>query len=365
VVVWHSEVEQLTGSSEGADLPPISLDLRGNCLPERFNARLASADVFPVTEALRNDVRITSVDLGYNKIDASGAAAVARVLGQNGTLLNINLEFNDIGADGGKSIAEALPSCTSLRQLVLRGNNMGDEAGVAVASGLNASPLELLDISSCDLGLKSIIKVAEAAESADCKLSHLYLSNARTRVNEDQKGIVLGRMIKLNTSLVCLDVSRMKLSDDDAEHIVRSLKVNTTLKSISLAANKFSWVAGGHFGKYLTENTVLEELDLSGNELHDNGVYAMREALIENRRYAPLRSLASHEPQVLTTNVAPCRCVLAACCTSTSLRVVSPTMVYSLLLKAYLQTNRCRRCTSGCVPWYLVLTRANHGAIDL
>jgi Ran GTPase-activating protein (RanGAP) involved in mRNA processing and transport len=269
-------VEQLLQSGDDTDLPPISLDLRGNCLPERFSARLASADVFPVTEALRNDVRITSVDLGYNKIDASGAAAVGRVLSQNGTLLNINLEFNDIGADGGKSIAEALPSCTSLRQLVLRGNDMGDEAGVAVAADVNASPLELLDISSCDLGIKSIIKIAQSAESADCKLSHLYLSNARTRENEDQKGIVLGRMIKLNTSLVCLDISRMKLSDDDAEHIVRNLKVNTTLKSISLAANKLSWVAGTHFAKYLAENAALEELDLSGNELHDHGAGTAR-----------------------------------------------------------------------------------------
>ena len=142
----RSEAEQLAQGGDSAEQPPIALDLRGNSLPERFNARLASADVFPVTEALRNDVQITSVDLGYNKIDASGAAAVGRVLAQNGTLLNINLEFNDIGADGGKSIAEALPSCTSLRQLVLRGNDIGDDAGVAVASGLNASPIELLDI---------------------------------------------------------------------------------------------------------------------------------------------------------------------------------------------------------------------------
>ena len=169
------EVEQLGGAESGAELPPISLDLRGNCLPDRFNARLASADIFPVTEALRNDVRITSLDLGYNKIDSSGAAAVGRVIAQNSALLNINLEFNDVSTDGGKSLAEALPNCTSLRQLVLRGNDIGDGAGVAVAEALNASPLELLDVSSCDLGLRSVISVAIAAESSDCKLSHLYL----------------------------------------------------------------------------------------------------------------------------------------------------------------------------------------------
>ena len=60
-------------------------------------------------------------------------------------------------------------------------------------------------------------------------------SNARTRADEDQKGIVLGRMVELNTSLVCLDISRMKLTDDDAAHLIRALDVNTTLKSVSAA----------------------------------------------------------------------------------------------------------------------------------
>ena len=60
-------------------------------------------------------------------------------------------------------------------------------------------------------------------------------SNARTRADEDQKGIVLGRMVELNTSLVCLDISRMKLTDDDAAHLIRALDVNTTLKSVSTA----------------------------------------------------------------------------------------------------------------------------------
>ena len=73
-------------------------------LPERWQ------DEGPVTEALRNDVRITSLDLGYNKIDSSGAAAVGRGIAQNSALRNINLEFNDVSTDGGKSIAEALPN---------------------------------------------------------------------------------------------------------------------------------------------------------------------------------------------------------------------------------------------------------------
>jgi len=111
-------------------------------------------------------------------------------------------------------------------------------------------------------------------------------------------------MVELNTSLVCLDISRMKLTDDDAAHLIRALDVNTTLKSVStatvglgrdscrdscptltggrcceqlsLAANQLHWPAGTAFGKFLARNTSLEELDLSGNELHNEGVYSFR-----------------------------------------------------------------------------------------
>ena len=54
-------------------------------------------------------------------------------------------------------------------------------------------------------------------------------SNARTRADEDQKGIVLGRMVELNTSLVCLDISRMKLTDDDAAHLAGGVRIYPSL----------------------------------------------------------------------------------------------------------------------------------------
>eukprot|EP01047_Picozoa_sp_COSAG01_P067480 COSAG01_NODE_9539_length_2415_cov_1.990069_4_plen_94_part_00 len=51
-------------------------------------------------------------------------------------------------------------------------------------------------------GLPSIVSLCVACEHSECQLRHLYASNARTRENEDQKGVALGRMIKLNRSLV-------------------------------------------------------------------------------------------------------------------------------------------------------------------
>jgi hypothetical protein len=43
-------------------------------------------------QALRNDTHISSIDLGFNQIDDTGATAVARLLGETSILSNINLE---------------------------------------------------------------------------------------------------------------------------------------------------------------------------------------------------------------------------------------------------------------------------------
>jgi hypothetical protein len=47
----RSEVAQLLADGEGpGNITTVDLDLRGNCLPDRFNARLCSADCAPVAE---------------------------------------------------------------------------------------------------------------------------------------------------------------------------------------------------------------------------------------------------------------------------------------------------------------------------
>ena len=94
-------------------------------------------------------------------------------------------------------------------------------------------------------------------------------SNARTRADEDQKGIVLGRMVELNTSLVCLDISRMKLTDDDAAHLIRALDVNTTLKSVSTATAGSGRESCRDSCPTLTGGRCCEQLSLAANQLRE------------------------------------------------------------------------------------------------
>jgi Ran GTPase-activating protein (RanGAP) involved in mRNA processing and transport len=241
-------------------------------LVQRFSDRLADKAVYPVVEALRGNPAVVEVDLGFNAIADAGATALGRLLtAEGGAVEALNLEGNAIGLAGAEALAAALAKCGTLRQLVLRGNPLGDKAGVALLNAINDSPVELLDLQGCDLGIDSFVSTSVALASRDAKVSHLYIGRAKLPAYEAQKSVVLSRMLTLNTSLVCLDVSRCNMADDDAENIARALRSNTTLRSLSLASNKLTWVSGVHMGKYLLDNKSLEELDLSHNSIEDPG----------------------------------------------------------------------------------------------
>ena len=56
---FNSEpVEWVKEEVSSADRKPHVLDLRGNCLPERFSARLDDSQIYPIAEVLRSDPEV-------------------------------------------------------------------------------------------------------------------------------------------------------------------------------------------------------------------------------------------------------------------------------------------------------------------
>ncbi|CAF4318322.1 unnamed protein product, partial [Rotaria magnacalcarata] len=51
---------------------------------------------------------LTTLNLGYNDINAEGAQYLADALRNNTTLTTLNLGYNDINAEGGQYLADAL-----------------------------------------------------------------------------------------------------------------------------------------------------------------------------------------------------------------------------------------------------------------
>ncbi|CAE7231324.1 NLRC3 [Symbiodinium sp. CCMP2592] len=95
-----------------------------------------------IREALKNNSRLTSINLASNSIGDEGGKAVGEALKSNSTLTSINLQSNRIGVEGGKAIGEALRTNSTLTSVNLEFNRIGDEGvkarwcqGLAQAEG--------------------------------------------------------------------------------------------------------------------------------------------------------------------------------------------------------------------------------------
>lgn len=116
-------------------------------------------------------------------------------------------------------------------------------------------------------------------------LTVLRLKNMNLLCNE-QNGLTLSEMVKMNKTLKHLDLSENELfSDSGACCILRGLKQNTTLVTLSL--HKICLKATEETNHLLSEmlqvNTTLEHLDLSSNlSLSDSGICSIFEGLRSN-----------------------------------------------------------------------------------
>ena len=137
------------------------IKLNGNS-KELFSKRLEYMQVFALAESLHVNNTVVEMDLSYNNIDDAGVTTIARLLKVNRTLKAINLCGNNIGPEGAAKLADALADPGGggggLEMLNLRGNPIGEEGGMAMAQMLRTNSTLLdLDVSDCELGMKSMI----------------------------------------------------------------------------------------------------------------------------------------------------------------------------------------------------------------
>lgn len=75
------------------------------------------------------------------------------------------------------------------------------------------------------------------------------------------------RVLSVNTSLICLDVSRNELTDEEALYLAKMLRCNHTLESLQLEQNHISSTGLSSLAKALMHNTSLRWLNLDHNPL--------------------------------------------------------------------------------------------------
>ncbi|CAE7347373.1 NLRC3 [Symbiodinium sp. KB8] len=93
----------------------------------------AVEEVKAISEALKSNSTLTSIDLTEWFIGDKGAQAIGEALKTNSTLTSINLQGNDIGGEGAEALAEALKSNATVRGILLCGNDIPRECKQALA----------------------------------------------------------------------------------------------------------------------------------------------------------------------------------------------------------------------------------------
>ena len=86
-------------------------------------------------------------------------------------------------------------------------------------------------------------------------------------LDDEEAVIALGDMLKTNTSLQCLTLVNLGLTDATATHIAAWLVVNHSLKTLDIQGNKITSVGAVSIFRALENNITLETLNMWGNKL--------------------------------------------------------------------------------------------------
>ena len=116
--------------------------------------------------------------------------------------------------------------------------------------------------------------------------SSLQLKTLRRRKGKINaaNAVILADVLKSNTTVTKLDLSRNTVKIDDASvaSLAEMLKSNTTLTKLNLSSADFGTAGAASLAEALKSNTTLTKLNLSVNTIYDAGVAALAEALKSN-----------------------------------------------------------------------------------
>ena len=127
------------------------------------------------------------------------------------------------------------------------------------------------------------ISAANAVILADVLKSNTTVTNldlSRNILNIDDASVAsLAEMLKSNTTLTKLNLSSVDFRAAGAPSLAEALKSNTTLTKLNLSINSIGDAGAAALAEALKSNTTLTELDLSHNSIGDAGAAGLAEAV--------------------------------------------------------------------------------------
>jgi Ran GTPase-activating protein (RanGAP) involved in mRNA processing and transport len=187
-----------------------------------------------------------------------------------------NLSLGELSLGYFQKVINALKENTKITELNLSGNNIGDKEAKALADMLKENTkITKLNLLKSNLGKDGAEELADMLKE-NKKIKTLNLSNS----NLGKDGAkALADMLKENKTLTELDLSLNNIGDKGAEELAKALKENTTLTTLKLSDNNIGDKGAKVLAEALKENKTLTKLDLrSNNNIGDKQVIALGEA---------------------------------------------------------------------------------------
>ena len=240
---------------------------------------LSNSDAKVISEALRVNKTLTHLDLSRNSIRTEGANFIFKEV-------NKTLEVLDLGANNIESIDVELKDnvlielhmyknklknlnfikSKTLKVLSLYKNEIDSEEIKAIST--------ITTLESLNLNFNKLLTIQNINEMVK-RLKELQI--AYNKLN-DLRAICEG--LEVNTTLIKLSITGNNIRDEEAKFISKGLKANKTIDTLCLRQNKIRYDVT--IGEALKVNTSLVELNLSFNRIRDEGARSIGEALKYN-----------------------------------------------------------------------------------
>lgn len=247
-------------------LLPLPLLLRKETYPLGLHLShkgLGDDRIWPAIQVVERLPAMQTIDLSDNRLTDKTLMPLALKLHKLTNLTHLDLSFNKID-ESSAAIMQYLrdPAC-QLRTLLLNGADVDDNECGNLAAAISENK------SIRTLGLaKNLIGQAE--------LLNVVYPDLVTG------GEALGEMLKVNTTLIKLDLSWNSIRLDSAIALAQSLEMNTTLKTLLLSYNAFGDMPSQVLGRALKANKGLTELDLECNSINPKACTVLANAISFN-----------------------------------------------------------------------------------
>lgn len=215
------------------NIAPILHTIRQSSFLRRLFIENTAINISTFSDALRENKTIDELTLQNVLIDDKNIQDFSDMISENTTLRYLKMSY--VNDNGAIALSESLRRNTSLHTLDLSQNNISDEGMIALAESLkiNTSLIRIY-LSHNDITDEGAIAFAETLK-INTSIRRLHLSHNDIT---DDGSIALAESLVINTSVLTLNLARNRISDEGAIALDDSLRRNTVIQTLNLKGNR-------------------------------------------------------------------------------------------------------------------------------